>query len=79
MTLCNVGPTSKTLGRRCIYRPLGYERVYLPLYKVADTPFHIQGDEMLYKCLVFAGQADFLSNIVHLFNVGSMLGQRRRR
>ena len=24
-------------------RPLGYERVYLPLYKVADTPFHIQG------------------------------------
>ena len=25
------------------YRPLGYERVYLPLYKVADTPFHIQG------------------------------------
>ena len=34
---------------------------------------------LLYKCLVFAGQADFLSNIVHLFNVGSMLGQRRRR
>ena len=28
---------------------------------------------------MFAGQADFLSNIVHLFNVGSMLGQRRRR
>ena len=26
-----------------IYRPLGYERVYLPLCKVADTPFHIQG------------------------------------
>ena len=22
-------------------RPLGYERVYLQLYKVADTPFHI--------------------------------------
>ena len=22
---------------------LGYERVYLPPYKVADTPFHIQG------------------------------------
>ena len=34
---------------------------------------------MLYKCLVFAGQEDFLSNIVHLFNAGSMLGQRRRR
>ena len=29
---------------------------------------------------MFAGQEeDFLSNIVHLFNVGSMLGQRRRR
>ena len=27
-----------------IYRPLGYERVYLPHYKVADTPFFIQGD-----------------------------------
>ena len=29
-----------------IYRPLAYERVYLPLYKVADTPFHIQGDDI---------------------------------
>ena len=28
------------------HRPLGYERVYLPLCKVADTPFHIQGDAM---------------------------------
>ena len=28
-----------------ISRPLGYERVYLPLHKVADTPFYIiQGD-----------------------------------
>ena len=27
-------------------RPLGYERVYLPLYEVADTPIHIQGDEI---------------------------------
>ena len=26
-----------------MYRPLGYERVYLPLHKVTDTPFHIQG------------------------------------
>ena len=35
---------------------------------------------ILYKCLVFAGlQEDFLSNIVHLYNVGSMLGQRRKR
>ena len=28
-----------------IIRPLGYERVYLPLCEVADTPFHNQGDE----------------------------------
>ena len=35
---------------------------------------------MLYKCFVFAGlQEGFLSNIVHLFNVGSMLCQRFRR
>ena len=39
-------------------RPFGYERVYLPLWKVADTPFHIQGDEMyqsnihLYVCFL---------------------------
>ena len=26
-----------------LVRPLGYQRVYLPLYKVADTQFHIQG------------------------------------
>ena len=26
-------------------RPLEYERVYMSLYKVADTPFHIQGDD----------------------------------
>ena len=32
---------------------------------------------MLYKCVVFAGQEDFLSNIVHFSNVGSMLGQGR--
>ena len=28
------------------YRPLVYERVYLPLCKVADTPFYIQGDDI---------------------------------
>ena len=26
-----------------LYRPLGYERVYVPHYKVADTPFHTRG------------------------------------
>ena len=27
------------------YCPFGYERVYLTLCKVADTPFHIQRDD----------------------------------
>ena len=27
-----------------------YEKVYMELYKVADTLFHIQGDEMYYLC-----------------------------
>ena len=27
-------------------RHFEYERMYLPLYKVADTPFHIRGEEM---------------------------------
>ena len=31
---------------RLTNRPLGNERVYLPLFKVADTPSYIQGDEM---------------------------------
>ena len=30
------------------YSPSGYERVYLPLHKEADTPFHIQGNAILY-------------------------------
>ena len=29
------------------YRSLGYERVYLPLCQIADTPFHIQGDDIM--------------------------------
>ena len=32
------------------YRPLGYERVCLPLGKVANTPFHIQGDVITRRC-----------------------------
>ena len=32
------------------HRPLVYERVYLPLCQVADTPFHIQGDEIGNAC-----------------------------
>ena len=36
----------KDKNKSAIFRPLGYERVYLPLYKVADTPFHIQVDDL---------------------------------
>ena len=36
----------KNMSNMTTYRPLGYERVYLPLCRVADTPFHIQGDDM---------------------------------
>ena len=28
-------------------RAFGYERVHLPFYKVADAPFHTQGDDFL--------------------------------
>ena len=37
-----------------IFRPPGYERVYLPLCKVADTPFHIQGDDLLFNPPIFS-------------------------
>ena len=33
------------MGRHNItFRSLGYERVYRPLFKMTDTPLHIQGD-----------------------------------
>ena len=31
----------------CTAYPFGYESVYLPLSEVADTPFHIQEDNIL--------------------------------
>ena len=34
------------MSKETTIRPLGYERVYLQLFNVADTPFHIQGDEL---------------------------------
>ena len=33
----------------CTYRRFGYERVSLPLGKVSDTPFYIQGDDMVFS------------------------------
>ena len=65
-------------------RPLGYERVYLPLRKVADTPFHSQGDEMStgksltslkYLCLIelkwtrFESYVAYISRNIMLFYV----------
>ena len=29
-----------------LFLPLGFEKVYLPLWKMADTPFHNQGDDL---------------------------------
>ena len=47
-------------------RPLGYKRVYLPLYEVADTPFDIHGDGIIpYKSVIRTKtrpQADLVSS-----------------
>ena len=40
-------------------RPLGYKRVYLPLCTVADTPFHIQGDEIACPFNPYSAGIDF--------------------
>ena len=37
-----------TLGK---FSPLGYELVFLPLYKVENTPFFIQGDDVSFFIL----------------------------
>ena len=36
----------QALMEMAIFRPFWYERVYLPPHKVADTPFHIKGDDV---------------------------------
>ena len=50
-----------------------------PLWSATARPTEILLKNRVDLCFVLAGQEDFLSNIVHLFNVGSTLGQRRRR
>ena len=44
---------------------LGYERVYLPLSEVVDTPFYIQGDKLYASQAVKhgKGQSDTLSQL----------------
>ena len=69
------------------FRPLRYERVYLPLCQVADTPFPIQVDDLLLVRLLIGHMRFILSrtgkyNPVNKgcwTNVGLMLDQRRRR
>ena len=67
------------LPQVCIYIPVNTKHLYD--FMQCWTNVEDVGPT-LYKCytnvLCLLGQ-DFLSNIVHLFNVGSMLGQRRRR
>ena len=41
----NKAPNILIMTNTC--SPLGYERVYLPLWEVADTPFHIQGNDVV--------------------------------
>ena len=40
-----------------LHRHLGYERVYLPLHKVADTPFHIQERDIVWRTQLSRRQA----------------------
>ena len=49
---------------------LGYERVYLPLQKVANKPFPIYGGDVYFL---------LLSGTIFWPNVGMVLGQRGRR
>ena len=76
---------------RDICRPLRYEKVYLPLCQVADTPFYIQGANyvdpenipvsgvvcLLHSCSMVLD--DFPVKRRHGNNVGTMSCQRRRR
>ena len=39
-----IGKVTRRICDGKLYRPLGYERAYLPLCK--DTPFYIQGDNI---------------------------------
>ena len=51
--------------------PLWYKRVYLPLCKVADTPFHIQGDEITLSYIIIFTATKGGSS--HKHNPGSMI------
>ena len=51
-------------------RPLGYERVHLPLCRVADAPFHLQGHDRFNYCWLLAVKqrcrtSDYTSLLYH--------------
>ena len=50
-----------SLRLNSLIRTLGYERVYLSLYKVADTLFHIQGDELMHTCIQLSKLDKFIN------------------
>ena len=61
---------------------LGYERVYLPLGKVAGTPLHIQGDYLYLTKIGFSDHLfykpqwrSWLNIKPHLLNISGFLGQ----
>ena len=43
MLVCHNVLLSKDIHPNCRF---GYERVHMPLWRVADTPCHIQGDKI---------------------------------
>ena len=52
------GLTSITSATTSTFRGLGYERVYLSLHKVADTSFHIQGDDLVLRLYTDINEID---------------------
>ena len=52
------------------YRHLGYERVYLPLDKVADKPFHIQGNNICMYVVVMKTTFSSMINFIIYTSTG---------
>ena len=51
-----------------MYRHLGYKRVYLSLYKVADTPFHIQGGG-IYNIVNLLHSCDNMHSVTYITKI----------
>ena len=52
--------TEQVVTKQSLYFvPLGCERLHMPLCKVADTHFHIHGDDMIYNFTDFVAR-DFI-------------------